>query len=107
MPVNLRSEWADLLPEVATPSTRRGRWAQWLRLARAAGAGNQARDWVTDHECGDCMHRRGGWCQRQGLPCTVNPVLTMRAGMPGMACMGMGRERRAPMQMTLNLAPNR
>lgn len=52
------------------------------------------------------MHRRGGWCVLQGLPCGVNPVLTMRHNIPGMACMGIGREGRPPAQMTLNLLHN-
>jgi hypothetical protein len=30
------------------------------------------------------------WCLRAELPCTVNPLLTVKHGMMGMACMGMG-----------------
>lgn len=105
--VTLRSRWTEILPSAATPSERRARWATWLRAARAAGAGDQAREWADGRECcGDCAHRRGGWCALQGLPCSVNPVLTIRHNMPGMACMGMGRQERPPVQMMLNLLHN-
>jgi hypothetical protein len=39
----------------------------------------------------------------QALPCTVNPVLTIRHGMPGMACAGAGRELIEPEQMEMAL----
>ena len=73
--------------------TRRKRWAEWLRAARKDGQrGRQiARDWQA-HECHGCKHRNGAWCDLEGLPCTVNPILSFRSGMVGMACMGMGWE---------------
>lgn len=89
MNVTLRSPWAEILPADATPNERRRHWATWLRLARAFGAGDQARVWADGRECcGECPHRRGGWCRLMELPCSVNPILTMRHGMTGMACMG-------------------
>lgn len=100
--VMLASKWPEILPSEAARGERRARWAAWLRAARSAGAGDLARNWADGRErCGDCARRRGGWCELQGLPCNVNPVLTMRHGAPGMACMGMGREERPPVQTAL------
>jgi hypothetical protein len=76
---------------------RRKRWAAWLRAARRDGTEGRdvARAW-TSHECHGCKHRKGAWCDLQGLPCTVNPVLSFRCGMVGMACMGAGRDEKGP-----------
>jgi hypothetical protein len=48
--------------------------------------------WWLSHECHGCKHRNGAWCGIRGLPCTVNPILTFRHGLIGMACMGAGRD---------------
>lgn len=100
--VRIDSPWQDLLPKSAPASERRRRWAAWLRSAKPV-IGSAVRDWAGPQErCRDCSHSRGGWCVPQGLPCAVNPYLTPRTGIPGMACMGMGF---MPRQLALQL-PN-
>ena len=97
--ITLRSPWPDLLPRNASETERRQRWATWLRLARSSGRQELARSWGGKQErCSDCLHSRGGWCCAQALPCSVNPILTMRHSMPGMACCGAGF---APRQLLL------
>lgn len=92
----LNSSFEDILGKkssVFNEQQRRDRWAAWLRVARrtAPDGKETARYWLS-HECHGCIHRKGGWCDLQGLPCTVNPYLTFKHGMIGMACMGAGRE---------------
>lgn len=41
--------------------------------------------WEEDYKC---QHLNDGWCEYAMLPCAVNPFLTTRTGMLGMACMG-------------------
>jgi hypothetical protein len=94
--VALTSTWAELFPAGAADGTHRARWAVWLRLARRKDR-EQAVMWARGHECHNCAHRRGGWCVQIGLPCTVNPILTVRHGMIGMACIW---PQRFPMRMT-------
>lgn len=99
--ITLRSPWGDLLPRQASEAERRQRWATWLRLARASGLRNAARDWAGPQDrCTDCAYARGGWCREQALPCAVSPVLTLRHSVPGMACMGAGF---TPRQLSLAL----
>lgn len=97
-PVTLKISWEDLFAIEArdmSAAVRRQRWAQWLRLAKANGE-----EWLLAFYRGDlsacngCIHRRGSWCTLQALPCVVNPILTVRHSMPGMACMGVGYEQR-------------
>ncbi|MDH2239116.1 hypothetical protein N5K27_22665 [Pigmentiphaga sp. GD03639] len=98
MTIRIDSSWGELLPATAPGVERRRRWATWLRLARPL-IGRAVRDWAGQQErCCDCRHSRGGWCRIQELPCAVNPYLTIRHGIPGMACMGMGFE---PRQLSL------
>lgn len=90
-PVKLESRWKEILGENAEAmpeDVRRRRWDDWLNLA---GKG-QREIWTDTNGCEDCIHLDGYWCKLQGLPCTVNPILTMRHGMIGMACMGAGKE---------------
>ncbi|MDG9928508.1 MULTISPECIES: hypothetical protein [unclassified Pseudomonas] len=93
--VTLDIRFADLLGDkmltISTPE-RRARWAEWLRLARAAGSAAVARAWSDNRDCQGCKHLRGAWCRLQELPCTVNPALSYRTGLPGLACCGAGRE---------------
>jgi hypothetical protein len=100
--VTLTMSWADLFgPRGTPPKTRRARWAAWLRLALHGEARDAAFWWArSTEECDGCEHRRGGWCGLMGLPCTINPILTIRHGMIGMACMGGGYK---PLQLTLPL----
>ena len=65
---------------------------------RIAGASGKLADkavaeyWQDAEACDGCIHISGDWCRLQELPCTVNPILTMRHGMIGMACMGAGKK---------------
>lgn len=105
--VKLESGWEELLGNGSADMPereRRTRWATWLRLVRDEGKKEQAIFWSDAKECcWGCVHRRGGWCTNMGLPCTVNPILTMRHDVPGMACMGGGF---TPKQLSLALPSN-
>lgn len=96
--ITLKSSFAEILgrkDDVFPESVRRSRWARWLRLARRRKQSKVTADvWIKSHECAGCIHRRGAWCTLMGLPCTVNPILSFSNGIPGMACMGAGREER-------------
>jgi hypothetical protein len=90
-PVRLESSFDEILgrsaKELSEPS-RRARWQQWLDLASA-----EAVEWWTDSTgCEGCTFLDGNWCKLMGLPCTVNPLLSFRHGMAGMACAGAGYE---------------
>lgn len=92
--VTLEISFEDLLGincREITEKDRRERWAKWLRLARADKQGG-AKYWCDKEACFGCKSLRGSWCELQELPCTVNPVLTFKTGMIGMACMGAGRD---------------
>lgn len=97
--ITLESQWLEILPKDATTAERRSRWAQWLRCARSYDR-SLATGWMPEERCQGCANRRGGWCALQQLPCSVNPILTVQHSVPGMACMGLGRE---PKQMGLPL----
>jgi hypothetical protein len=79
---------------------RRVRWSRWLRLARKRrSTRDMACGWTDSSDCYDddtrarCRHLRGRcWCSASSLPATVNPILSFRQGISGMACMGMMRE---------------
>ncbi len=91
--VTLEISFEDLLGincREITGKDRRGRWAAWLILARKDKQGG-ARYWCDKSECIGCKSLRGSWCKLQELTCTVNPILTFKSGMIGMACMGAGR----------------
>jgi hypothetical protein len=89
--VSLKISFEDLLGKkqsVLTEEQRKVRWAKWVSLA-----GEEAASWWMDCEgCEACIHLDGHWCKLQGLPATVNPYLSFRHGMPGMACMGAGKQ---------------
>lgn len=105
-PVTLKTTWSELLGTDGTgirsmrEGPRRQRWADWLRLMRQVDKA-QASFWQSSSErCWGCAHRRGSWCRSVTLPCTVNPILTIRHNTPGMACMGMSFK---PKQLQLDL----
>lgn len=95
-PVALTIGWTDLFGDKDTAMTeqqRRDRWAAWLTLARKDGQGGD-QYWCSSEGCDDqgrCTHLRGrAWCSLAELPCSINPYLTFRYSMIGMACMGAG-----------------
>lgn len=92
--VELTGSFEDILGRCDSEipvAERRNRWAEWLRLARQTDTGI-AKCWSDQSECLGCVHLRGRWCSRMELPCTVNPYLSFRYGMIGMACAGAGKE---------------
>lgn len=83
--------WIDLLGEnqSAMPDKlRRERWEEWKKKAGK----NIADYWVGSSQCNRCVHKDNDWCQSVQLPCAVNPVLTLKNNITGLACMGLGRE---------------
>lgn len=95
--VSLKIRWHDLFKKEMSASVRRKRWDQWLALAKP----EMADFWKDFSGCEDCIHLNGYWCKFQELPCTVNPYLTMRHGMIGMACQGIGKETIGQMELCI------
>jgi hypothetical protein len=94
--VRLKSSFGQILGESSgdiDEAARRARWEEWLTLARRSRRSRQlAEGWTDVTACTGCIHLDGYWCKLPALPCTVNPYLTFRTGMLGMACMGVGYE---------------
>jgi hypothetical protein len=85
-------------PEDYTEDERKRRWNKQMSFSKSV-----RELWSDTTECNGCIHldKKGSWCNLQGLPCCVNPILTFRQGMIGMACMGTGKEEIK--QLTLEL----
>lgn len=77
-----------------TASERKERWERWKKIARDSDKQDLVNYWSDTEGCEGCIHinESGAWCNLMGLPCAVNPVLSFRHGMIGMACMGAGKE---------------
>jgi phospholipid N-methyltransferase len=105
----LQLSWSDLFgenPDDFTPAERRKRWDDWKRKAIEAGDNDVVEYWSNKEACTGCRHLEpDGWCSSFGLPCTVNPILTIKEGIIGMACMGTGREEIKNEQLSLFDAP--
>lgn len=105
-PVEPIMTWHDLLGEKRESMTdveRRARWEEWKKVTTAVGDKHIVDYWAKDNveeTCSGCVHRDKDWCKLAGLPCNINPILTMKAGIIGMACMGAGKEL-APVQQSL------
>lgn len=92
-PVDVSIRWPDLFQKEMSPEIRRERWEKWKEVA--GNHDEQGREMVaywsnSDETCTGCVHRDGDWCKHSDLPCNVNPILTIRHGQIGMACMGLG-----------------
>jgi hypothetical protein len=87
--VTLEIGWLELL-DVKDNEVCRQRWEEWKRLATDAGEKDLVNIWTDTEACRRCKRLDGDWCLREELPCTVNPYLTVKTGIMGMACMGMG-----------------
>ena len=85
--VNPDLAWKDLFRKDMSPETRRKRWEDWKEATIKSGRPENVEYWQM-HHCEDCDQRDGDWCELQGLPCTVNPILTFQYNMLGMACYG-------------------
>lgn len=96
-PVSLTDSFVEILGEhrgQMPDEVRRDRWEKWKELCRQSDAPELVRYWTDTEGCEGCRHLDGDWCQLQQLPCSVNPILTFRSGLIGMACMGLGYEAR-------------
>ncbi|BAP30113.1 uncharacterized protein CHSO_1076 [Chryseobacterium sp. StRB126] len=85
---------------------RKLRWNKCIKEFKDNDKADVIEVWTSpggDGECVQCIHFNydDGWCVLMGLPSSVNPVLSFKHGMPGMACMGAGREING--QTTLDL----
>lgn len=105
--VTLKSTFYDLFGTKAQDldeAIRRERWERWKEIAAKSGkrGSGLVEVWTDTEGCHgpefdhDCAHLDGDWCRLMGLPASVNPILSMRHGMPGMACMGAGYEPSTP-----------
>lgn len=93
-PVTKRISFVDLfgtMKDRVPAHIRMARWEEWKRIAGA----DIADYWFPGKECQGCKHLIGrDWCGLQQLPASVNPILSFRSGMIGMACMGAGYEKK-------------
>ena len=81
--MTLHSTWADIFS-----GDKRQNWEAWKKACADAGEKEVADYWTDCAECSGCVHIDGDWCTFANLPCTVNPVLTVKANIIGMACCG-------------------
>jgi hypothetical protein len=72
-----------------TPEERKRRWDKVMSLDR-----RMKRYWNDNVACNGCIHLEGYWCKLEELPCSVNPILSFRYSMTGLACCGAGRVQR-------------
>jgi hypothetical protein len=97
--VTLKSSFEEILGKdhsQFTEDIRKERWKQWQEIALKKKDGKDVvESWLDTSACRDCLHldKKESWCRLMGLPCTVNPILSFRMGMAGMACMGTGYEK--------------
>lgn len=68
-------------------------WRNWLSVAKKKDK-LLYEVWSDLEGCFECKHlnKKDVWCKLQSIPATINPILTLRLGMVGMACMGAGKE---------------
>lgn len=68
-------------------------WVSWLAIVKRKDK-LMHEVWSSLECCFDCKHinKKNVWCKLVNIPATINPYLTRRTGMVGMACMGVGKE---------------
>ncbi len=68
-------------------------WLDWLYIVKKKDK-LMYEVWSDLEGCFDCKHlnKKDIWCKLQNIPATINPILTLRLGMVGMACIGAGKE---------------
>lgn len=96
--IGLKSTFKQILGENIesfTEEERKKRWQRWIDLALKGGKHETVEVWTDTSGCEGCKHLNGreSWCNLMSLPCTVNPVLSFKHGLVGMACMGAGYEK--------------
>ncbi|RHX89888.1 hypothetical protein [Leptospira stimsonii] len=92
--ITLKSSFESILGkkrEDYSDKVRQERWNYWKILV------SKKKRWLMEvwsntKGCEGCIHlnKKESWCNLQGLPCTVNPILSFQNALPGLACMGAG-----------------
>lgn len=73
-----------------TSKERKKRWEKVMKLNN-----EMAERWSNTEICNGCKHLSiDAWCNLFELPCTVNPIISFKNGIVGMACMGFGYENK-------------
>ena len=103
MAIMLETTFEELFAD-SNESVRRRNWVTWKRIAKGYGCAEDVDRWEKPEPCESCAHTvedwigaEGAvrdWCSLIGLPCSVNPVLSFRHGIPGLACCGTRLEPR-------------
>lgn len=85
-------------PEDYSEEERKQRWSKIMSLNS-----NMKRHWSNTSGCHGCIYlnSKQAWCNLQGLPSNVNPVLTYNSGMIGLACFGAGRVENKQLELEL------
>ncbi len=84
--INLDDTWENICKSKET-------WLAWCFLAENNDK-EMYKYWTTLEGCCfdgiycDQLDKKNAWCELQELPCRVNPFLTIKHGIIGMACMG-------------------
>lgn len=76
--------------ESYSTAERRRRWNKAMSLVSR----DIQKYWSDVSACTGCVYLEKAWCRLHDLPCTVNPTMTFRHGMAGMACCGVGKVNR-------------
>ncbi|MCJ8153217.1 hypothetical protein MKJ01_05505 [Chryseobacterium sp. SSA4.19] len=85
---------------------RKSRWNKCLEEFRSSGRNDLIEVWTEpggDGSCLECVHYNlgDGWCVLMGLPSAVNPILSFQHALPGMACMGVGKQTKGQTELDL------
>lgn len=102
--VKLKSSFEEILGKNAdfySEDVRKDRWGKWKALALKKGDKELVEVWTNIEACHDCYHinEKEAWCNLQGLPCTVNPILSFQMGIVGMACMGAAHTKKGQQEL--------
>lgn len=103
--ITLKSSFEEILgkdAKVYTEDQRKERWEQWKVIALKKKDGKDVvESWSDMSACANCIHldTQKAWCNAVALPCTVNPILSFRMGMVGMACMGLHHEEKTQLEL--------
>lgn len=97
----LYNSFAQILgkkPEDYSEDQRKLRWNKIMSLNS-----KMKRHWSDTSSCSGCIHldNKEAWCNLQGMPCTVNPLLTYNTGMIGMACFGAVKTENKQLELEL------
>lgn len=85
---------------------RKSRWNKCVEEFKTNGKKESINVWIEpggDGSCLECVHcnHSDGWCILMGLPSAVNPVLSFQHALPGMACMGAGKQTKGQTELDL------